>query len=215
MISFFPVATFGLYVPFDSAFVYLGYLSDFYPFPEQAPKGDGSFSVGRLALPLHRSFGVGVRKPRFITKPSVYRLKHLGKIYFLDQVSCLNIKYRVNCCFSSLLPGSQSELEKVITLWRYYDYPSSDCLGSGSYGDLLPKDFWFGDFLIGGAFRSWGKYVCWSAEDYRRKRFDMVPVSRFYRSIVDSDADDLKGDSRWSARLGSSFYVDLGRIYRT
>ena len=226
MIAFFPIATSALYVPFDSAFIYLGYLPDFYIIPElddETGENNNLFSIGRLCLPFHRPFGIGVRKPRFIGDPYSRYMKYMGTDYHLNEVKCLNIKHPIFCWFSSRLPINQSEIEKVVVLGKL-------CEQVDNYNskDSSSKDFSFSDFLIADANRSWGEYVCFAPEDQeailsyisnpsdcQKMSFDMVPVTSFYKFSMKPNFTDSHKESFWSARLSFSSYVSLSKIYRS
>jgi len=225
MIAFVPVATHALYVPFDSAFVYLGYLPDFYIIPET---DDGSsnkrsfFSLGRLFLPLHRSFGVGARKPRFIKDSYSSYMDYMGTRYPLNAVHCLNISHSVRCLFSSRLPINQSEMEKIVILEKLCEQ-----VDNFSSKDSSLDDPSFGDFLIGGANKSWGKYMCLTPRDqkdilkyisghchFEITSFSMMPIASFYKSSIEPNSADLQKESFWLARLSLRSYVSLGNTYR-
>jgi len=226
MIAFFPIATSALYVPFDSAFVHLGYLPDFYIVPEpddRSTENNNSFSIGRLCFHFHRSFGIGVRKPRFIGNPYSRYMKYMGTDYHLNEVKCLNIKHPIFCGFSSRLPISQSEIEKVMILGKL-------CEQVDNYNskDSSLKDFSFSDFLIADTNKSWGEYVCFAPKDQeailsyisnpsdcQKIGFDMVPVASFYKSSIKPNFTDSHKESLWSARLSLSSYASLSKIYRS
>ena len=228
MVAFIPEATYSLYVPFDTAFVYLGYLPDFYFYflPEIDDKSSDNanfFSIGRLYFPFHRPFGVGVRKPRLIDNSGSFYKTHMGREYLLREVKCLNLKHYVCCCFSSQFPISQSEIEKVLILERLCDQ-----VDNYYSKDSLQEDFSFGNFLIGSTFKSWGKYMCLTYEDqksilgyilnssrHQRTGFSMVSIEDFYKSSVEPSFSDLQRDSLWSARLSLDAYFSLGKIYRS
>jgi len=224
MIAFVPEAMFALYVPFDSAFIYLGYLPDFYIMPDpnvgESGENNNLFSIGRLFHPFHRSFGVGVRKPRFINDPYLRYMKYMGSDYHLSEVRCLNIKHPVFCWFSSQLPISQSEIEKVMVLGKL-------CQQVDNYNskDSSSKDFSFSDFLVADRIRSWGEYMCLNPTDQKsilscisncqKMSFSMMPVTIFYKSSLESSFTDLQKEFFWSERLSFSFYISLGKIYRS
>ena len=226
MIAFIPVATHALYVPFDSAFVYLGYLPDFYIIPEtddESEEEGNLFSIGRLCFPLHKSFGVGVRKPRFVSDSYYSSMNYMGKDYFLTEVRCLNMKSYFYCGFSSRLPIIQSEIEKVIVLEKL-------CEQSNNYNtkDSPSNDFLFSNFIIASTNRIWGQYMCITLKDQelildcilnpshgRRIGFSMMPVDSFYRSSVESTFSDSQKDLLWSKRLNLSSYASLRSVYRS
>jgi hypothetical protein len=226
MIAFIPIATHALYVPFDSAFVYFGYLPDFYIIPEtnnESGKDAKFFSIGRLCFPLHRAFGVGVRKPRFVSDSYCSSMKHVGKDYLLTEVRCLNMKPHFYCGFSSRLPITQSEIEKVITFGKI-------CEKADNYNskDSPSNDSSFGSFIITVTNRSWGQYMCITLKDqelilgyisnpsyWRKTSFSMMPVDSFYKSSMESSFSDSERDFLWSQRLNLSSYVSLGSVYRS
>jgi len=226
MIAFIPIATHALYVPFDSAFVYLGYLPDFYIIPESddvSGKDAKFFSVGRLCFPFHRAFGIGVKKPRFVSDSYCSSMKHVGKDYLLTEVRCLNMKRYFYGSFSSRFPITQSEIEKVIVLEKL-------CEQSNNYDtkDSAPNDFLFSNFIIASTNRSWGQYMCITLKDQelifdcisnpshdREMGFSMMPVEGFYRSSIESSFSDSQKDLFWSARLNLSSYASLRSIYRS
>jgi hypothetical protein len=226
MIAFIPIATHALHVPFDSAFVYLGYLPDFYNIPEpddESEENGNFFSIGRLYFPFHRSFGVGVRKPRFVSDSYCSSIKYMGKDCLLTEVMCLNIKPHLYCSFSSRLPIIQSEIEKVIILGKIFE--QSDNYNSK---DSSSNDFLFSSFIIAGTNRSWGHYMCITLKDQelildcilnpshgRRIGFSMMPVDSFYRSSVESSFSDSQKDFLWSKRLNLSSYASLRSVYRS
>jgi len=226
MIAFVPVATHALYVPFDSAFVYLGYLPDFYFMPEPGEdsiKNCNSFSIGRLCFPFHRSFGVGVRKPRFVGDSHYRTVKYMGKDYFLTEVKCLNMKNSVYCGFSSRLPVRHSEMEKVMVLEKLCKQKDHQSLE-----DLLLNKFSFSDFFTALAAGCWGRYLCITYKDQeailsfisnspnsQEMDFSMMPVGSFYGSSIEPRFTDSCKDSLWSGRLKLSSYVYLGNIYRS
>ena len=226
MIAFIPVSTFALYVPFDSTFVYLGYLPDLYIITEPDDESSNKvnlFSIGRLCTPFHRSFGIGVRKPRFIGDPHDFYMKYMNTEYLLKSVNCLNIRNRVYCWFSSRVPVNQSEMEKVLLLERF----SERTHGYDSEESSL-VDFLFSDFLISGTIRSWGKYMCLcpkdqeailsfisDSSDYLKTSFSMMPVDLFYKSSIEQSLSDLKKESFWSSRFSLKSYIDLGNVYRS
>jgi len=226
MIAFFPIATHALYVPFDSAFVYLGYLPDFYiiPEPDGESKENGNFfSIGRLCFPFHRSFGIGVRKPRFVSDSYRSSMNYMGKDYFFTEVRCLNIKSYVRYSFSSRLPIDQSELEKVMILEKLCEQ-----LDNYNSKDSPSNDSLFSNFIIAGTNRSWGQYMCITLKDQevilgsisssscgQKMDFSMMPVDSFYKSSIESSFMDSKKDFVWLARLNLSFYLSLGNIYRS
>ncbi len=228
MIVFVPETTWALYVPFDSAFVYFGYLSDFYVVSDpgdESVKKRHSFSIGRLCIPLRGSFGVGVRKPRFIGESSSCYFQYMGNQYFLKFVNCLNMKNVVKCWCSFRLPFCQTETEKIVLLWRFYEQEGYDRSAPSSGGF---RSCSFSDFPVFGMNRSWGRYMCFSIRDQERllscvsrscccvlKGFDMVPVADFYRSTLEPDFVDSQRQSRFSFRLSLDSYIALCGIYRS
>ena len=226
MIAFIPVATHALYVPFDSAFVYLGYLPDLYIIPElddESGENGNFFSIGRLCFPFHRAFGVGVRKPRFVSDSYYSSVRHVGRDYFLTEVRCLNVKPHFYCSFSSRLPITQGEIEKVITFGKL-------CEQADNYNskDSLSNDSLFSSFIFTGTNRSWGQYMCITLKDQevilgcisnpshlRNTSFSMMPVDSFYKSSIESSFTDSKRESLWSQRLNLSSYVSLRSVYRS
>jgi hypothetical protein len=224
MIAFIPIATHALYVPFDSAFVYLGYLPDFYIIPEtndESGEDANFFSIGRLCFPFHRAFGVGVRRPRFVSDSYCSSVKHVGKDYFLTEVRCLNMKSHIYCSFSSRLPISQSDIEKVIILGKLCErVDNHDSKESSS------SDFLFSNFLFADTNRSWGQYMCMTIKDqeailgcisnpsyWRKTSFSMMPVDSFYKSSMQSSFSDSQKEFLWSKRLDLSSYVSLRNVY--
>jgi hypothetical protein len=226
MIAFIPKSAWSLYVSFDSVFVYLGCLPDLYIVPEpddESTENSNYFSIGRLCVFSHRAFGVGIRKPRFVSDQHYRYVKHNGTDYLLSEVSCLNIGRSVRCWFPSRLPIIQSELEKVIILEKVRE--EADNFNSK---DSPSDDLSFSDFLISGTNRSWGKYMCMTPKDqeailscisdpsnYRKVDFHMMPVDSFYKSSIESNFADSQKESLWSARLNLSSYASLRIAYRS
>jgi hypothetical protein len=226
MISFIPKSAWSLYVPFDSVFVYLGCLPDLYIIPEpddESTENSNYFSIGRLCVFSHRAFGVGIRKPRFISDQYSLYVKHNGTDYLLSEVSCLNIGRSVRCWFHSRLPTIQSEIEKVIILEKVRE-EADNFNAEDSPSDNLS----FSDLLVSGTNRSWGRYMCLTPKDQeailscisnpsnsRKVDFHMIPVDSFYKSSIESSFTDSQKESLWLARLSLSSYASLSNVYRS
>jgi hypothetical protein len=144
----------------------------------------------------------------------------MGNDYVMRVVDCLNSKWSVKCLLRSGLPITQSEVEKVLAWGKFYERTDPNCFPL--------RGFLIGDFVIAGAAKAWGAYMCFTYKDQeailslisdssssRKGNFGMVPVANFYKSSVETGFVDSVKDSWWSARLRLSSYYELSKLFRS